>query len=69
MNCSVSQQGSCINLIYIKKVCADLPYSQTGLAQPITSYAEAYAQWRNAPTMLYFALKFPLFRGGSSSWN
>jgi len=56
----------CTNLI--KKMCADPPYSQTGLRQPIVPYVEAYAQRRSTSMVLCLLIKIPV-RGRSSSGN
>ena len=45
----------CTNLI--KKMCADPPYSQTGLRQPIVPYVEAYAQRRSTSMVLCLLIK------------
>ena len=60
--------GKTVLTLYIKKVCADLPYSQTGLPQPNNSYDEVCTQRCILQRVVFLLLKIPV-RGGSSSGN
>jgi len=53
---------------FIKKLCADLAYSLSGLPQPNNPYNEVCTRWCILQWIVCLLLKIPV-RGGSSRGN